>query len=153
MMHFPLCFRFTPIFEKFSKLSGKFFYFTFFREISRFSSAEISDDHFLVIDHKFRIPPLFSLFQYIPPVSPKLFFPPYFDKFPPCFTQIHLLFTYFTCIFPPTFTMMHLCITQCTYCTPLAYIELLTHALSGIIIIYTGKRAEIPDSPVKYQRL
>src|SRR6218665_1712675 len=38
---------------------------------------------------------------------------------PPCFRQIHLLFTYFTCIFPPTLTMMHLCITQCTYWTPL----------------------------------
>jgi len=43
--------------------------------------------------------PLFFLFQYIcPPVSRKLFFPPYFEKFPPCFRQIHLLFTYFTCI-------------------------------------------------------
>src|SRR6218665_231702 len=29
---------------------------------------------------------------------------PYFDKFPPCFTQIHLLLTYFTCIsFAPYF--------------------------------------------------
>src|SRR6218665_1061518 len=57
---------------------------------------------------------------HFPPVSRKLLFPPYFDKFPPCFRQIHRLFTYFTCIsFPPTLPMMHLCITQCTYWTPL----------------------------------
>src|SRR6218665_1402420 len=50
--------------------------------------------------------PLFSLFQlhFRPYFSGKLLFPPYFDKFSPCFRQIHLLFTYFTCIsFPPYF--------------------------------------------------
>jgi len=51
----------------------------------------------------------------------KLIFPPYFSTFPPCFRQIHLLFTYFTCIsFPPYFdhdAFMH---HQCTYWTPLA---------------------------------
>ena len=76
---------------------------------------------FLVIDHKFRISPLFSLLQYIspPPVSRKLFFPPYFYKFPPLFyansPAFYILYVYF----PPTLTMMHLCITQCTYWTPL----------------------------------
>src|SRR6218665_3628819 len=74
---------------------------------------------FLVIDHKFRISPLFSLFQYISPCFAKIIFSPYFYNFFSCFRQIHLLFTYFTCIFPPTLTMMHLCITQCTYWTPL----------------------------------
>src|SRR6218665_1353342 len=55
-----------------------------------------------------------------PPVSRKLLFPLYFQKCPPCFRKIHLLFTYFMCIsFPPALTMMHLCITQCTYWTPL----------------------------------
>src|SRR6218665_342314 len=64
--------------------------------------------------------PLLSLFQYISPLFRENYYSPYFDKCPPCFTQIHLLFTYFTCIsFPPTLTMMHLCITQCTYRTPL----------------------------------
>ena len=55
---------------------------------------------FFVIDHKFkfRISSLFSLFQYIPPCFAKIIIPPYFDKFPPCFRQTHLLFTYFTCI-------------------------------------------------------
>src|SRR6218665_4142843 len=73
-------------------------------------------------------PPIFAVSIHFPSVSRKLFFPPYFYKFPPCFRQIHLLFTYFTCIFflhtlrvffLPTLTMMHLCITQCTYWTPL----------------------------------
>src|SRR6218665_3483224 len=82
-------------------------------------SAEISDDLFLlVIDHKFRIPPYFFL---SPLFRATCFFSPTLTNSPPpCFTQIHLLFTCFTCIsFPPTFTMMHLCITQCTYWTPL----------------------------------
>ena len=52
----------------------------------------------------FRISPYFSCFSTFPPVSRKLLFPPYFHKFPLCFKQFHLLFTYFTCIsFPPYF--------------------------------------------------
>src|SRR6218665_2501709 len=89
----------------------------------QFSSAKISDDLFLVIDHKFQIspfPPILTVSVHFPPVSQKLLFPPTFDKFSPCFRKINLLFTYFMCIsFPPTFTMMHLCITQCGYWTPL----------------------------------
>ena len=52
-----------------------------------------------------------SIFPSISPVSvhsplfsKKYYFPPYFQKFPPCFSKIHLLFTYFLCIsFPPYF--------------------------------------------------
>src|SRR6218665_3214901 len=81
-------------------------------------------DKFLVtfFSHRPQIsnfPPIFAVSIHFPPVSQKLFVPPTFTHFPPCFRQIHLLFTYFTCIFPPTLTMMHLCITQCTYWTPL----------------------------------
>jgi len=47
--------------------------------------AKISDDLFLVIDQKFRIPPIFPVSVHFPPVSRKLLFPPYFDKFPPLF--------------------------------------------------------------------
>src|SRR6218665_3331852 len=65
---------------------------------------------FLVIDHKFRISPLFSLFQYISPLFRENVSSPLLFQISPRFTQIHLLFTYFTCIFPPTLTMMHLCI-------------------------------------------
>ena len=44
----------------------------------------------------------------------KIILSPYLYKFPPCFRQIYVFFTYFLCFtFPPTFTMMHLCITQC----------------------------------------
>src|SRR6218665_2755767 len=77
---------------------------------------------FLVIDHKFRISPLFSLFQYIFPLFRENYsFPPTFTNFPPvldkftCFLHALSVFR-----FPPTLTMMHLCITQCTYWTPLA---------------------------------
>src|SRR6218665_4173142 len=109
MMHFPPpCFRFPPYFRKMFGLSEIFYNFTFSRKISSPSSAKISDDLFLVIDHKFRISPLFSLFQYISPLFRENYsFPPTFTNFPPCFRQIHLLFTYFTyftCIFfPPYF--------------------------------------------------
>ena len=65
-------------------------------------------------------PPIFPVSIHFPPVSQKLFFLPPTLTNSPCFRQIHLLFTYFTCIFvTPTLTMMHLCITQCTYWTPL----------------------------------
>src|SRR6218665_1147552 len=119
MMHFPLCFRFPPISETFSDFLTFFYNFTFSRKISSLSSAKISD---LFFSHRPQISnvPLFSLFQYISPCFAKIILSLYFYKFPPCFRQIHLLFTYFTCIFsPPTFTMMHLCITQCTHWTPL----------------------------------
>src|SRR6218665_2404377 len=61
-------------------------------------------------------------------VLPNSSFPPTLTN-SPCFRQIHLLFTYFTCIFPPTLTMMHLCITQCTYRTSLI-------SVSSIFIFY-----------------
>src|SRR6218665_2879971 len=118
MMHFPPCFRFPPYFLKIFRLEN-FQTFTSSRKISRFSSAKISDDLFLVIDHKFRIFPLFPLFQYISPLFPENYYFPYFAN-SPRFRKIHLLFTYFICIsFPPTLTMTHLCITQCTYWMPL----------------------------------
>src|SRR6218665_1994866 len=76
---------------------------------------------FLVIDHKFQISPLFSLFQYISPLFRENYsFPPTLTNFPPlldkftCFLHTLRVFR-----FPPTLTMMHLCITQCTYWTPL----------------------------------
>src|SRR6218665_716375 len=73
----------------------------------------------LVIDHKFRIFPLFSLFHF-PPLSRKLLFPPYFEKFSPTFQKIHLLLrTLCVFRFPTTLPMMHLCITQCTHCRQL----------------------------------
>ena len=58
---------------------------------------------FLVIDQQFRISPLFSLFPYISPLfRGNYYFSPTF-KNPPCFRQIHLLFTCFPCISFPTY--------------------------------------------------
>src|SRR6218665_1911025 len=117
MMHFPLCFRFPPTLEQFSFSVENFQNFTFSRKISRLSSVKISDDFF---SHRPQISNflLFSLFQCISLCFAKIIISPYFEKFPPCFRKIHLLFTYLMCIsFPPTLTMMHLCITQCTYST------------------------------------
>jgi len=54
---------------------------------------------FLVINHKFQISPLFSLFQYISsPVSRKLLFPPTFTNFPSVLEKLtcfYILFVYF----------------------------------------------------------
>ena len=120
MMHFPPFFRFPPIFEKFSDSVENFQNFTFSRKNFRFSSAKISYDVFLVIDHKFRISPYFLCFPVSPLFRENYYFPLTFKNVPLSFRKIHLLFTYFLCIsFPPTLTMMHLCITQCTYWTPL----------------------------------
>src|SRR6218665_4216354 len=84
MMHFPPCFKFPPYFRKIFGLSENFYNFTFSRKISSLSSAKISDDLFLVIDHIFRISPLFSLFQYISPLfRENYFFPLLLQIFPP----------------------------------------------------------------------
>ena len=114
-------FQISPYFRKLFVLWEIFSQFDLFpRQISLFSSAEISDDLFLVIDHKFRISPLFSLFQYISPSFAKMIISsllwqilPVLDKFT-CFLHTLRVFC-----FPPTLTMIHLCITQCTYWTPL----------------------------------
>src|SRR6218665_2092840 len=71
---------------------------------------------FLVIDHKFGISPLFSLFQYISPLfRENLSFTLLFQISPPDFVQFTCFYIlYYVFRFP-----LHLCITQCTYWTPL----------------------------------
>ena len=116
---FPL-FQISPLFSKKFRTLRKIF------KTSWFSSAEISDDLFLVIDHKFRISPYFRCFSTF---SKKYYFPcfakiiisslllqisPLFYTNSPAFLHTLRVFR-----FPPTFTMMHLCITQCTYWTHL----------------------------------
>src|SRR6218665_1186316 len=123
MMHFP-CFRFPPYFKNFFRLSEIFLQFYLFPKDFFTFIRQISDDFFLVIGHKFQISPLFH---------ENYSFPSYFYEFSHlCFRQIHLLFTYFTCISSPTLTMMHLCITQCTYWTPLRKITRFTDSLSAL---------------------
>ena len=105
---FPPCFRFPLFPKKFSDSVENFPNFTFFK-FFRFSSAKISYDLFLVINHKFRIfPPSFPIsihFPISPPISPKLFFPPYFSTFTPCFRHfssfLHTLYDFcFPLIWP-----------------------------------------------------
>ena len=57
---------------------------------------------FLVIDHKFRFPSLFSLFQYFSPYYfDKIILCPYFYKFSLCFRQIYVfLHTLYSFRFP-----------------------------------------------------
>jgi len=115
--------RFPPVSDSllFSKnfLTVKILkHFTFSRKISRFSSAKIPDDLFLVIDHKFqisfRISPYFSCFSTFPPLfRENYYFPllwkislPVLEKFT-CFLHAFCVFR-----FPLTLTMMHLCITH-----------------------------------------
>jgi len=123
MMHFPPLLQiFLPIFENFLDFLENFLHFTFSRKNFPFSSAKISDDLFLVINHKFRISPLFFAIS--------IHFRPYFAKIilSPILFKISLpVFPKFTCFWhtlcfsfpPPALTMLHLCITQCTYWTPL----------------------------------
>src|SRR6218665_1113299 len=81
-MHFPLFHIFPPIFEKIFGLRRKF-HLTF------------SETLFLVIDHEFRISPLF---QFVSPYCGKFFFSPYFCKIPPDFVKLtcfYILYMYF----------------------------------------------------------
>src|SRR6218665_2329846 len=64
---------------------------------------------FLSSTTNFEFPPYFRCFSTFPLCFAKIVLSPYVYKFPHCFRQIHLLFTYFTVY----------CITQCTYWTPL----------------------------------
>ena len=118
---FAPCFRFPPISEKFSDFLEIFSILPFPERFLHFHPPKFLMTFFLVIDHKFRISPLFSLFQFISPLFRENYsfplllqiFPPVLNKFT-CF--LHTLRVYFP---PHTLTMMHLCITQCTYWTPL----------------------------------
>ena len=88
MMHFPPLFQISPLFQKNFRTFWKILTILPFPEkFLDFHPPKFLMTFFLVIDHKFRISPYF----------------PCFNTFPPCFTQIHLLYTCFTCIFPPYF--------------------------------------------------
>src|SRR6218665_3388901 len=67
----------------------------------RFSSAKISDDLFLVIDHKF--PPYLACFSTFPPDWQKFLFPPTFTNFPPVFGKFTSFLHTFCVYFPPYF--------------------------------------------------
>src|SRR6218665_2504332 len=100
MMHFPLCFRFRPLFSKnFQTLRKISKILPFPEKFLGFHLPKFLMTFFLVIDHKFRISPYFRYFSTFPPLfRENYYFPPTLTNFPPCFTRIHRLFTYFTCI-------------------------------------------------------
>ena len=102
-MHFPPYFRFPPLFQKKCRTFWNIFpILPFPDKFLDFHPPKFLMTFFLVIDHKFRIFPLFSLFQYISTLFRENYsFPLLLQIFPLCFRQIHLLFTYFTLIFSP----------------------------------------------------
>src|SRR6218665_2879969 len=87
MMHSPLVSDFPLYFRKLFRLYRKLSQFYLFpEECLDFDPPKFLMTFFLVIDHKFRISPLFSLFQYISlPCFPKIIISLYFSKFPPIF--------------------------------------------------------------------
>ena len=91
-------FQIPPIFETFSDSVENFQNVIFSRKISPFSSAKISDDLFLVINRKFRIPPIFPVSVHFPPVSRKFIFPPTLKNVPPVFEKFtcsYILYVHF----------------------------------------------------------
>src|SRR6218665_963109 len=111
----------SPYSDKFLRLPEFFFPILPFPYKFRFSSANIYDDLFSVLDYRIQnSPPIFPNFLLFLPISRKLLFPSYFYKFPPVFGTFtcffYILYVYFV---PPTLAMMHCCITQCTYWTAL----------------------------------
>src|SRR6218665_680520 len=71
---------FPPVFENFRTLRKIFKILPFPEKISRFSSAEISDDLSLVIDHKFRISPYFRCCSTFPLCFAKIIISPQFSQ-------------------------------------------------------------------------
>src|SRR6218665_3833392 len=94
MMHFRPLFQIFPLFSRnFQTLRKMLTILPFPEKFLDFHPPKFLMTFFLVIDHKFRISPLF----------PENYSFPLLLQISPCFRQIHLLFTYFTCIFPPYF--------------------------------------------------
>src|SRR6218665_2404065 len=98
MMHFPPVSDFPTIFDKISASVENFQNVIFSRKSFRFSSAKISDDLFLVIDHKFRISPYFPCFSTFPPVRENYYFSPTFKNSPSVFEKF-TCFLHTLCVF------------------------------------------------------
>src|SRR6218665_2721884 len=114
MMHFPPCFRFPSVSELFFDSVENFPNFENPKTFFDFQPPKFLMTFFIVINHKFRIPPIFAMSIHFPPYFEKIILSPVFGKFT-CFLHILCVFR-----FPPT-----LCITQCTYWMPLGQASLL----------------------------
>src|SRR6218665_2764204 len=99
MMHFPPVSD-PPLFQK--KIRTFWTIFTilpFPEKFLDFHPPKFVMTFFLVIDQKFRIPPIFAVSAHFPLFRENFSFP-LLLQMSLCFRQIHLLFTYFTCISP-----------------------------------------------------
>jgi len=100
-MHFPPCFRFPPYFRKVFLLSGKFMKFYLFPTKFPIFIRQNFWRPFFLVDHKFRISPLFCLFYCISPlISENLLFPLLF-KISPLFSKNSTAFYILYVSFPP----------------------------------------------------
>src|SRR6218665_2336647 len=93
MMHFPL-FQISPLFSKFfltfCEISEML---PFPDKISYFHPPKFLTTFFLVINHKFRISPLFRLYDYISPLIREISYSPLLLKiFPPLFSKYSTAF-------------------------------------------------------------
>src|SRR6218665_2993963 len=85
----PLAMMHSPISEEIFRLGEKFSRFAFSRQIFRFSSANISDDLFLNIDHHnfFIFPPIFPISVHFPLFCENYYFPLLLQIIFPCVSK------------------------------------------------------------------
>src|SRR6218665_491477 len=100
MMHFPLVSEFSLYFRRISLTPSQIFpILAFSDKRNRFSSAKISDDHFLVITQKFEIVPLYFCFFSPFPYFGRMFHSPTLPTLPnfpaPKFCKIFMFCTCF----------------------------------------------------------
>src|SRR6218665_636857 len=98
MMHSPL-FQIPPLFsKKFRTLRKISTILPFPEKFLDFHPPKFLMTFFSTTNFEF--PPCFHCFSTFPPCFDKFFLCPLISQISPCFRQIHLLFTYFTCISP-----------------------------------------------------
>src|SRR6218665_1336921 len=97
----------SPYFRKIFKLRGKLSQFYLFTEkfLDFHPPKFLMTFYFLSLTTNFEFHPIFPVSVHSPLFRENYYFsPPTLTNFPLCFRQIHLRFTYFTCIsFPPYF--------------------------------------------------
>src|SRR6218665_2391855 len=133
MMHFPL-FQISPLFSKHFQTLWKICNILPFPEkFLDFHRPKFLMTSFLVIDHKFRISPLFSLFQYISPLFLEIYYySPTLKNFPPVLDKI-------------TFFLHTLCISFPPYFDHDAFMHHPMRVLDASVILYLA-----PERPEKY---
>ena len=83
-----------------------FLFLPFSTKFLNFISPKVLTAFLLVVDHEFRISPLFSLFQVISHCFGKCFFPPTFANFPLISSNLRVIYvflTHFVCFSFPSY--------------------------------------------------